>query len=137
MTDRLIVDASVAYKWVRPIGEDNVPAAEALLDAQLEGDLLLSAPSILFVELSNAVRYSGLEAEDALRLVTEMDSLHVELHEPDGIRLRRATILAFRHRLSMYDALYLALAEEFECPLVTADKRAFGNIDTPVEIRML
>jgi predicted nucleic acid-binding protein len=39
--------------------------------------------------------------------------------------------------MSIYDALFLALAEELDCPLITADRKAFADIDTPVEIRLI
>jgi predicted nucleic acid-binding protein len=51
--------------------------------------------------------------------------------------LRTATDLACRHNLSVYDALFLQLAEELDCPLVSADRRAFAGIDSPVEILLL
>jgi predicted nucleic acid-binding protein len=41
-------------------------------------------------------------------------------------------------RMSVYDALLLAPAREFDCPLVTADSRAFGSIPPDVaQVRLV
>lgn len=137
MTSRIVVDSCVAFKWIRPIGEDGVLQAEALLDAQEAGEVELVAPATLFVELANAIRYSKLGEPAAVDLVQNFDALYLESYEPDAQRLARAMALAFQHDLAVYDALFLQLAEELDCPLVTADRKAFGRIDTPVEIRLI
>jgi predicted nucleic acid-binding protein len=137
MMRRVVIDASVAFKWVRPLGEKGALEARELFLARRAGDLQLVAPAHLHVELVNALRYSNLEEPDAVALVEEIDSFGVELYEADVQRLSRSTRLAYLHNLTIYDALYLELAEELECALVTADRKAFGRIDSPVEIRLL
>jgi len=133
----LVVDTSVAYKWLSDYEEDSIEEAEALLDAHVSGRVLLVAPETLHVELANALRYSRFEPDDVVALVEDLESFRVELLEVTIERLGDATTLAYQHRLTVYDALFLQLAEELACPLVTADRRAFKNLDTPVEIRLI
>lgn len=137
MTRPIVVDTCVAYKWLSAVGETAVEEALALLDARSQGQVVLVAPATMPVELVNALRYSGLQRDDILALVEDLDLSHVELFEVSSARLAQAATLAYRHGLSIYDALFLALAEELDCPLVTADRRAFGGIETGVEIRLL
>ena len=138
MTNPVVVDSSVAYKWLSAREEAAVAEANALLDAHDAGEIMLVAPTTLHVELANALRYSKwLTPAEALELVAELDGFQVELANIDAGLLERGARLAFAHGISVYDALFLALAEKLECPLVTADRRAFGSIDSGVEIRLL
>ncbi len=134
----VVVDSSVAFKWLSSAGEHAVEEALALLDSHENGELLLAAPEILHVELTNALRNSRFLTPDAvLALVEDLDDYRVELLPSTGDRLVCALRLAYRHSLSIYDALFLALAEELRCPLITADRKAFADIDTEVEIRLI
>ncbi len=138
MTSRLVVDSCVAYKWLEPQGEDGIAEASALLDAAEQGDLLLAAPTLLRVEIANIIRYTGLDADDAADLLYEFDDFHIDLYETDIGGAEDALRLAVRHGLSLYDALFLQLAAALECPLVTADRRAFAGLTgCGVEIRLL
>ncbi len=132
-----MVDTSVAFKWFLECGEEFVEEAYAVLDEQIEGRVSLAAPASMPVELANALRYSKHDRDDVLAALEDLDLTHVELFEPTSQRLHAAAELAYRHGLSIYDALFLALAEELACPLVTADRRAFAGIETGVEIRLL
>lgn len=129
----LVVDTSVAFKWFAP-DEPGAAKAAALLDAHLAGEVELIAPASLPLELANALRWSGTLAESVLELVAGFGLAHIELAEMTPARLARATALAYEHRLAVYDAVFLALAEERECPLATADRKAHARAHAGVEI---
>jgi predicted nucleic acid-binding protein len=138
MSERAVVDSSVMVKWVVAYGENGLDAAAALLRDQREGSLRLIAPAFSAVEVSNVMRYVGVGPEDATGLVSDIEAFGVQLLPDSQERIRTALELGFVHRISVYDALYLALAQEFGCTLVTADRRAFDGIPTGVaRIRLL
>ena len=134
---KVVIDTSAAFKWFAPEGEDSVPEALAIAEQAVVGDLDIVAPSILPIEIANVVRYAGYPASTAEQLVREFVEFRVQLYEADAPRLAGALQLAYTHGLTVYDALFLQLAEELGCPLVTADRRAFAGIDTNVDIRLL
>ncbi|PKQ29331.1 MAG: hypothetical protein CVT60_05900 [Actinobacteria bacterium HGW-Actinobacteria-10] len=136
--DLQVIDSSVAYKWLSEFNEKGVNDALDLLYAHRAGSILLTAPSTLYVELANAVTCAGHITEgQSLSIIGALGDLGIELVEASPPRLEAAARLSHLHRISVYDALFLQLADEFDCPLVTADRRAFANIDTDVEIRLI
>jgi predicted nucleic acid-binding protein len=138
VTETVVIDSSVAYKWLRSEREDSVAEALALAERVIEGDMELIAPATMPVELANAIRYAGLPEDATAALVEEIASFPIVLYDTDAERLQRATELALLHHLTVYDALFLQLAEELGGPLVTADRRAFAGVHAEgVEIRLL
>jgi predicted nucleic acid-binding protein len=138
MIDYAVIDSSVVSKWLHAFGEDHVEAAVDLLRAHISGDVMLVAPSHMPAEISNSLRWKkdlGVDVVD--ELISDLEAIEVGLFQTTYGRIQKATALAYRHATSVYDALFLALAEELDCPLVTADRRAFEGIDTSVEIRLL
>jgi predicted nucleic acid-binding protein len=87
-------------------------------------DRQMVAPAVIDAEVLSALR--GLERSRALppdRAAVAVDDLRaapVERYPLDPL-LERAWSL--RDRLNAYDALYVALAVELDCPLVTTDDR--------------
>jgi predicted nucleic acid-binding protein len=90
----VVVDASVAVKWFVSDGEDGVAEADELLGRHIEGEVRLTAPSLLAHEVLN----------------------------DQGLMIRAAELVA-ECGLSTFDAAYVALAETLGCELVTADRR--------------
>jgi predicted nucleic acid-binding protein len=117
----VIVDASVVVKWFTM--EDLHEAARELLIA---GDPLF-APDILATEVATAlwvkVRGDELDEPDAIRAIAAVSGRGEPKLRPSAPLARRAFELARRLAHPVYDCVYLALAEELDVPLVTADKR--------------
>lgn len=138
MISPVVVDSCVAYKWLCPHDEPAAADAHVLLDRHQAGDIALVAPNTLHVELANALCCSTwLDPHDALTLIGELDAFRIELVDVDAQLLSRAAEMALAWKMSVYDALFLALAEARGCPLVTADRKAFGRVNTSVEIRLI
>ena len=122
----IVLDASVAVKWFRD--EDNSDLAEALL-MENRGELVV--PDLFVIEVAGAlVREANMNkpvaAEMRLalsRLVEMIDAGAFESIRLDPDRLATAAALAIALGHPLKDCLYLALAQDLACPLVTADAR--------------
>ncbi|HKS96568.1 MAG TPA: type II toxin-antitoxin system VapC family toxin [Terriglobia bacterium] len=122
----IIVDASVAAKWL--FAEPDTRQARALLDDARVGRLTMLAPDLLPVEVASSlwkrVYRQGLEAEEVWaqynRFLRVCPAL-VRISSLTDTALR----LALANKHSVYDCLYVALALETQCSLLTADERLF------------
>ncbi len=124
-----VVDASVAVKWLSYEREESVEAARELLRGAVEKRTELIAPDLLFLEVSNALvrgkRLTGLGLERALSLFF---SLPIKTHASDANRIAAACVIADRVSITVYDALYVALALETSFPLITANAKHQGKV---------
>lgn len=123
---RVVVDASVALKWV--IAETGSEAAAALRDEEL------IAPSLWLVEVANALwryaRLGELTAEEALERFSELAgapvaSIPIEPHVEAALRI------ATQSGHPVYDCLYVAVALAHDTHVVTADRRLAATAALP------
>ena len=115
----IVVDASVAVKWVLP-ESDSGPAVA------LRGTDTLIAPSLVIAEIGNAlwknVLRGDVDRSDAFAAL-QIAVAHFERVVPIDELAARALELAVGLRHPIYDCLYLALAEREGVPIVSADAK--------------
>src|SRR5688572_25543789 len=113
---KLVLDASVAVKWVLP--EIDTPRALALRDDFRKLVHELIAPDIFPVEVAHALtraeRRGLLKPQEAQSKLDDVLVTAPDLH-PYMPLLRRAVAFSSQHRLGVYDCLYVALAEREQC----------------------
>lgn len=122
---RYIVDASVAVKWhLRDEADTN--HADLLLEDFSRGRVHLLAPDHIRYEvpsaIRNATRRSRLPVDQGRAMIEEFLDWRLTTVGSDAI-IVEAYRQAFRFGCSLYDGLYVALAERARCPLVYADAR--------------
>lgn len=114
-----VVDASVAAKWV--VEEAGSPQAALLLafDARHAPDhWRAEAVNVLW----SKVFRGDLTATDAEERMTVLLRAPI-IETPIAALMPRAFRIAVAHMVTIHDALYVALAEQRDVPLVTADER--------------
>jgi len=119
----VVLDTSVILKWFRQ-DETGVEEALALREAYLDGALSIAVPDLLLYELGNVLRYKpDLDSDKVTAAVESLLAMGLFLHAVTQERLILAVEVAFTHDVTVYDAAFVALAEELQADFVTADER--------------
>jgi predicted nucleic acid-binding protein len=129
----LVVDASAIVDLVLAM-----PPHAASIARRLRAQPLLAAPHLLDAEVAAALRNrvlrGKLPSSGALAAIEDLLALSIERF-PHAPLLSRA--FALRDNASLYDALYLALAETLEAPLLTRDRRLAGVPGVAVRVEVI
>jgi predicted nucleic acid-binding protein len=117
-----VVDASVLAKWFLQQKEADRDRALALRDLHVSGGSKIFVPELALLEILNAIRFSSTaDEEDGDTAAEVLHDLHLEIRATDVNLLRKANAIAWGYKITIYDALYVALAEQLGYPLITAD----------------
>jgi predicted nucleic acid-binding protein len=122
----IVIDASVAVKWYRA---ENFSDEATTLFEENAGNL--AAPDLFAIEVTsalvrnaNAIKPARQTMEQAISAFTaelDMGSIKLVRMAPDN--LMQATNLALNLGHPLKDCIYLALAMELGCDLVTCDAK--------------
>ncbi len=131
----VVVDASLAVKWL--VREEHTDKALAILRAWHDEEVTPTAPHLLPFEVANALHrkvFRGqLSVGDSVRLILQLLGSRLELHQTSGLHARALELASELQQGAVYDAHYLALAEEFGCELWTADQRFYRAVSAHLE----
>jgi predicted nucleic acid-binding protein len=126
---KYVLNSSVGFKWVVP--ELDTDKALRLRDGYRNGVHELLAPGIFPIEIGHALTRAERQGRIttangwALWLGVMADSPQLF---PSIPLMPRAYELSSQWRVGIYDCLYIALAEQEKCALVTADDKLIRNL---------
>ena len=127
---KFIIDTSIVIKWVSSDREADVEAALELLRLLKKGEILLSAPSLLLIELINTLcwkhKLGNEELAAVVYRVTESGINFVDLLKDD---LPEVLDLVLENKITSYDAVFLYHAVKAKAKLISADKQLLGIND--------
>jgi predicted nucleic acid-binding protein len=116
-----VVDASVLVKWFTK--EEDRDRAIALRDLHTSGRSVIYITELTLLEILNAIRYGPKsDEEDGAEALQVLHDLDLQLKVADFEVLRKSNAIAWVYKITVYDALYVALAEQLGYPLITADE---------------
>jgi predicted nucleic acid-binding protein len=122
----IVIDASVGVKWFL-----NQTGWQAALDVLTNNFGTIAAPDLFGIEVSSALVREANMHKDIIpdmqgaigQLASLIDSLAIEQFATTAEALKSAANLAIDLGHPLKDCLYLALAMELDCELVTCDAR--------------
>jgi predicted nucleic acid-binding protein len=132
MSNVVVVDASIAIKWI--LYEPDSATAKALLAEWIDKETVILAPALLAFEITNSLyqktRRGEISLDRARLALTKVltTDLVLDSLQDSSLSIRA---LEFAHRFNLpatYDSHYLALAEREGCELWTADTRLWNSI---------
>lgn len=125
----LVIDSSVVAKWffVEPLTEQALAVRRDWESSAVE----LIAPMLLLAEVGNIIwkkqRAGLINEEEGTNAIANLLALEICTVETQMI-LPRAYKLATLYDRTVYDALYLSLAEQRAARFVTADLRLYNAV---------
>lgn len=122
----IVVDTSVVVKWYIP--ERHHEQARLLRDAYLDGRFDLVAPALMPFEAINALKYSGHYGGNRLEEASNsLGKYGIELVPFNEIGPLAA--VANDLDVTVYDASYIALAQELDTSVYTADETLLDELE--------
>ena len=137
MTGPVVIDASVAIKWV--IDEPLHTAARRLIPLTRH----LTAPDLLHAEVANVCRKKMRRGElGSAQAILGLGTIRqiIRVFEPAAVHAQRALLLALALDHHAYDCFYLAQAEAHEGVLVMADQVLWRKVraaSLPIDVLTL
>jgi predicted nucleic acid-binding protein len=127
--DEYVVDSSIVTKWF--LVETNSDQAIKIRNEFATGRLRLTVPTLLFYEVTNALRFSGVFNETDLTLAAKsLSKYRFGIWRPRGKLLELSARISVRQNVTVYDACYVALAKRLKTKLVTEDKELLDKFPT-------
>ena len=138
MAAKIVVDTSVLIKWIKTKDEDLVSEARRLLADIERRPLEAHVPALLLYEVGNILLLkTDLDAAGLNEALSNLEALPFTIAPPATPLLKRAARLGKEFQLTFYDASFLALAVELDCPFITADRALFEHARSLPRVRHL
>lgn len=119
-TEEYVIDASAAFEYLL-----NTPKGQRV--AELINDVPPVAPEMLDAEVLSALRSAVMRGDiDEAQALTALDDLADWPIERVSHRFLVRSAWRFRHNVSAYDAIYIALAHQRGATVLTADDALAG-----------
>lgn len=120
-----MIDSSVLVKLF--VQEDDSEVAKELIITLHNQKISLLLPDLVLYELANALRWNkNLNKEDIATALLALEGIGATILPASAEIILQAVSLAHTCNTTVYDAVFLALAQQENCVLITADA-SFGR----------
>ncbi|MEK7558747.1 MAG: type II toxin-antitoxin system VapC family toxin [Patescibacteria group bacterium] len=124
----LVIDTSVAIKWLNQDNEDDIDKANLILENVREKQVELLCPELLKYEIGNALLFGKkIDHEDIGALMKIFYSLPISFITMSQDIANTTYSLAQTLKITYYDASFLSIAEQYNAILVTENIKHQGK----------
>lgn len=127
----MVIDASIVLNWLLP-DEKKAVQTNRIFDNLHKRKIKLIAPMLLFYEVMNGLRSTGLRKRMRNKEINEAMSVFLDLKIKLLAQDNRGEAIintALKLNLTGYDAAYVQLAKDLQVKLLTLDKGLSRQID--------
>ncbi len=132
----IVLDASILAKWFLKEGDSD--AALDFKEQLTKEKIDIAIPDLALYETLNALRFKKDMPEQIIKdVLFSLLNSGLQIIMPTETLLKEAIHISFAADLSIYDSVYLALANDLGVPLVTADRRIIQQAEPFAKIELL
>lgn len=132
---KIVVDASIVIDWFT--GEENVLSEEILRQVK-KGKIEASAPSFILVEVLNILlKKKGVSENIASKVLAELRKIGINFKSFLTTDIFFLKEVCYKYNITSYDGLYIYLAKQQKCKLLTADKELLKIKNLTINLRDL
>lgn len=119
-----LIDASVIVKWFSK--EENSDKALRLKEGHISQELRLIIPELSLIEVINALRYKEKDESKLKDANKTLQDIQLGIKSITKDLINKAIENALKYDITIYDSIYVSLAQMYGCPFVTADSTLYS-----------
>lgn len=132
----LVLDASVIAKWFKY--EEGREKALEIRDNFISDQEQITFPDLLILELANLLRFSRIYNQaDIIKAVESIENMDIDIVVPTFEVIKDSVRMAVENDLTVYDAVYISLAESLGCDFITADEKLHHKVKKLKFVKLL
>ncbi|MEK7112262.1 MAG: type II toxin-antitoxin system VapC family toxin [Patescibacteria group bacterium] len=128
-----VIDSSTCLKWVLK-DEVNYKIAQLILKDYLEGKIALVAPNLWVYEVANGLNSAVLSKRITISKAKRLLGLIIKTKPnllPMEPVIQKCLKNSNKYKISIYDSVYISLAEEHKISLLSSDKKLISKVKSP------
>lgn len=115
----IVVDTSVAVKWVNSQKEDNLQQADLILKNVQSGTASIVMPELAKYEIGNALLSKDMDLATTRISLATIYSIPIQFISQDLETAQESMVIAKNSKMTYYDASFIALAKRLKTDLIT------------------
>ena len=123
----LVLDTSIVLKWYKE--EEYTEIALKIKKDFVEGLNEIIVPDLVLYEMANVLRFTdGFNERLIKKSLESFIDLGIDTVIPTIEMISLATKLSYKYKITVYDAIFIALSKIINGIFVTADKKLYEKV---------